>query len=44
MRKRLGNQNVNQVLKSLLRGLFVCKQKKARVVTGGSLFNTELNK
>jgi len=40
MRKRLGNQNVTQVLASqfLLAEVFVCKQKKARVVTGGSLF------
>ena len=44
MRKRLGNQNVRQVLANLLAEVFVCKQKKARVVTGGSLFNTELNK
>jgi len=44
MRKRLGNQNVSQVLKSLLIGVFVCKQKKARVVRGGSLFETEQRK
>ena len=44
MRKRLGNQNISQALKSPLTGVFVFKQKKARVARGGSLFETEQRK
>jgi hypothetical protein len=38
MRKRLGNQNVRQVLANLLAEVFICRKKKASVASGGSLF------
>ncbi|MGD2092952.1 MAG: hypothetical protein PVH61_42710, partial [Candidatus Aminicenantes bacterium] len=37
----MSNQNVSQVLKRLLTVVFVCRQKKARVVRGGSLFDVK---